>query len=84
MESAGKIKLSKVISGEIDALIQDGLAHLGTFHLKKPLKYNKAKEIISEDFTLLYYYHNRLENYHLDEVIELKKEDLLMLEPESV
>ena len=81
LESAGKIKLSQVISGEIDALIKDGLAHLGTFHLKKPLKYNKTKEIISEDFTLLYYYHNRLDNYHLDEVIELKKEAMVTLEP---
>jgi glycerol-3-phosphate O-acyltransferase len=45
------------------------------------LRYNKEKEIISEDFSLLYYYHNRLDNYHLDEVIDLKKDAMLTLEP---
>lgn len=82
MEAAGKIKLSTIVKGDVDELIKDGLSHLGTFHLKKPLRYNRDKEIISEDFTLLYYYHNRLDNYHLDEVIELKKEALLTLEPQ--
>jgi glycerol-3-phosphate O-acyltransferase len=81
MEVVGKIKLSDVIRGDIEALIKDGLTHLGTFHLKKPLRYNKAKEIVSEDFSLLYYYHNRLDNYHLDEVIDLKKEAMVTLEP---
>jgi len=81
MEAAGQIKLSVVIRGELDALINDGLSHLGTFHLKKPLRYNKDKEIISEDFSLLYYYHNRLDSYHLDEVIDLKKEAMVTLEP---
>lgn len=81
MEVAGKIKLSDVIRGDLDVLIKDGLTHLGTFHLKKPLRYNKAKEIVSEDFSLLYYYHNRLDNYHLDEVIDLKKEAMVTLEP---
>jgi glycerol-3-phosphate O-acyltransferase len=81
LEDAGKIKLSTIVRGGLDELIKDGLTHLGTFHLKKPLRYNRDKAIVSEDFTLLYYYHNRLDNYQLDEVIELNKEALLTLEP---
>jgi len=69
------------VRGGLDELIKDGLMHLGTFHLKKPLRYNQDKAIVSEDFTLLYYYHNRLDNYQLDEVIELNKEAFLTLEP---
>jgi glycerol-3-phosphate O-acyltransferase len=80
LEDAGKIKLSEIIRGNVDELVKDGLSHLGTFHLKKPLKYNRDREIISEDFTLLYYYHNRLDNYHLDEAIELKQSAMLTVE----
>jgi glycerol-3-phosphate O-acyltransferase len=53
---------------------------LGTFHLKKPLRYTKKGEIISEDFSLLYYYHNRLANYNLGQDIRLQKEALLAVE----
>ncbi|MEO0331089.1 MAG: hypothetical protein AAF223_05310, partial [Bacteroidota bacterium] len=54
-------------------IIDDGLLHLGTFHVKKPLRRNRKKGIISENFQLLYFYHNRLENYGLHKVVTAKK-----------
>lgn len=66
----GKLILSPEINAEIDDLIQDGIKHLGTFHIKKPLKKNKLGEIISENFYLLYFYHNRLTGYGLEKWIK--------------
>jgi glycerol-3-phosphate O-acyltransferase len=80
MKEAGEIKLSEAIYWDLPKLIKDGLTHLGTFHVKKPLKYNKKGEIISEDFSLLYYYHNRLANYKLGEEVRLQKEALVIVD----
>jgi glycerol-3-phosphate O-acyltransferase len=65
MEQNGQIKLSEEIGWSADAVIEDGLRHLGNYHIRKPLRYNKEKEIVSDSFKVLYYYHNRLENYGL-------------------
>ena len=72
METAGQLKLSDEIRQDTDALIANGIRHLGNYHLQKPLKYNKNEQIISESFKLLYFYHNRLENYDLHEKIQWK------------
>ena len=58
------------IKSSIDELIADGIKHLGTFHIKKPLKKNKSGEVISENFYLLYFYHNRLTGYGLEKWIK--------------
>ena len=66
----GKLILSPEIKSSIDELIADGIKHLGTFHIKKPLKRNKSGEVISENFYLLYFYHNRLTGYGLEKWIK--------------
>ncbi|MEM9824693.1 MAG: hypothetical protein AAF985_26635, partial [Bacteroidota bacterium] len=63
MEGKGHIKLSKEIQGDTDALIKDGVSKLGIFHPQKTLKYNKSGNIESENFRILYFYHNRLSTY---------------------
>jgi glycerol-3-phosphate O-acyltransferase len=65
-----KLILSPEIKSSIDELIADGIKHLGTFHIKKPLKKNKSGEVISENFYLLYFYHNRLTGYGLEKWIK--------------
>lgn len=72
MEEKGQIKLSDQIRWATDELVQDGIKHLGQYHSQTPLKITKSGEIISEDFKLLFFYHNRLENYQLDEKISWK------------
>lgn len=66
----GRLILSPEINADIHELIEDGIKHLGTFHIKKPLKKNKLGEIISENFYLLYFYHNRLTGYGLEKWIK--------------
>ena len=65
LEAAGKAKLSKQIHWEAEALVKEGLKFLGVFHAQAPLKINKAGNVISESFKLLYFYHNRLDHYDL-------------------
>jgi glycerol-3-phosphate O-acyltransferase len=70
MEKEGQIKLSEQIRWDIHDLVEHGVANLGNYHALKPLKINKDGNILSEDFKLLYYYHNRLENYDLHKAIQ--------------
>jgi len=84
MEKKGHIKLSKYVmkkSGE--ELIRLGVKDLGIYHAEQPLMFNKKDKLISESFKLLYYYHNRLDNYQLEKQIKWSKkakgEELLEL-----
>ena len=52
-----------------EEFIEDGLQNLGLYHPKKPLRKLKSGNIISEDIELLYFYHNRLDNYNLEDLI---------------
>lgn len=69
MSDRQEIKLSDQIFWDVDELLRHGISRLGTFHLRKPLRYNRKGDIVSENFKLLYYYHNRLDNYGLDQKI---------------
>lgn len=51
-------------------LLDEGLDNLGVYHAIEPLKMTKDGEIVSENFKTLYYYHNRLNGYRLDEIID--------------
>lgn len=57
------------LKGKIDLVIKHGLENVGIFHLKRPLRKNKAGNIITQDLNLLYYYHNRLLGYDLEKYI---------------
>ena len=70
MRDNDKIKLSDIITKDIKTLLEDGIKRLGSYHADQPLKINKKGEIVSQSFPLLYFYHNRLENYDLDKRID--------------
>ncbi|MEO0876662.1 MAG: glycerol acyltransferase, partial [Bacteroidota bacterium] len=57
---------------------------LGNFHALSPLYFNKKGRIVSDSFKSLYFYHNRLDNYHLERYINWKNigEESLLLEEE--
>ena len=69
MEEKGRIKLSEQINLDVPELIKDGVRNLGIYHPEKTLTFNKKNELISQDFKLLYFYHNRLTNYGLEKAI---------------
>jgi glycerol-3-phosphate O-acyltransferase len=72
MAQKGQIHLSEIVrQGSVEDLIKDGVANVGTFHVKKALTIDKEGDISSEDLNLLYYYHNRLEGYQLEKLIEV-------------
>jgi glycerol-3-phosphate O-acyltransferase len=79
MEKAGQVQLSPEIHLPAMELIRDGIAKLGTFHREKPLLLNKEGNIVSDDFKVLYFYHNRLENYGLAQKVNWKTEEIEVL-----
>lgn len=68
-----EIKLSPVFGRSVQEVIEDGLKNIGVFHADRPLFRNKKGEIRSESFKILYYYHNRLKGYQLEDVIQWGK-----------
>ncbi|MDX1666937.1 MAG: 1-acyl-sn-glycerol-3-phosphate acyltransferase [Saprospiraceae bacterium] len=77
MEAKEQIKLStKVRSLSPAELVEEGVRRLGIYHVAKPLRYDKHKQIVSDSFKLLYYYHNRLDNYQLEEKVHWKERTL--------
>jgi len=75
MEKQYKLRLSEALLLPTEELIEDGLKHLGLYHPQKVLKVRKDGVLISENFRLLYYYHNRLDSYQLEQSV--KWEDLI-------
>ena len=66
---AKKVNLSEEIHWPTADLVQEGIKFLGVFHANRPLKLNKEGNVESEDFYLLYYYHNRLNHYGLEQKV---------------
>jgi glycerol-3-phosphate O-acyltransferase len=75
-ERAGKINLSPEVRLHPDEVIRDGMKRLGVLHREKPLIFNKNDEIISSNFRLLYYYHNRLNSYGLEKAVNWKSAEV--------
>jgi len=71
-EANGEIKLSEQIHLPSEELISDALKNLGVYHARRPLVKRKNATLVSEDFRLLYFYHNRLDDYN----IKLDKDSL--------
>ncbi len=71
-EEKGKIKLDRDLHLPVQEVIKKGFHYLGDYHVSDPL-YMKNGTLRTEDIRLLYFYHNRLENYGIDKVIEWNK-----------
>jgi len=73
-EQEGVLKLDdKLRQMSAEMILEDGMNHLGIYHIKKPLKRNRKKQLISGDLKLLYFYHNRLDSYELGGELYWKK-----------
>lgn len=66
MYEQGKVHYDPRLLGDLDKVINHGLANVGMYHNKRPLKKNKAGDITTEDMNTLFYYHNRLVGYELE------------------
>lgn len=73
LEKENKIRLSEEIKWENKQLLEHGIQKMGSYHPKQPLMIDKNyKLIVSQDFKLLFYYHNRLTGYGLEDGLDLK------------
>jgi len=69
MADMGKVQLANHMYGDINRLIKHGLTNLGVYHTQQPLAYDPDGNITSQDMNLLYFYHNRLTGYDLEQLI---------------
>lgn len=69
MRDNKQVFLANHLESDIPAIIKHGIRNLGLFHTKRPLKTTKAGMITSDDMNLLYFYHNRLTGYELEQYI---------------
>lgn len=68
LEKEGGLHMAPHLKQDMDQIIQHGLANLGMYHAKRPLIRNENGEIVTEDLSLLYFYHNRLDGYELEKL----------------
>ncbi len=69
MKEKGKINYASHLKGQTNLVISRGIDNVGVFHLNRPVLKNKKGNIITKDLSLLYYYHNRLVGYGLEQFI---------------
>ena len=69
LKEQNKINIASHLKGKSDIVIKRGVDNVGVFHLNRPLLKNKKGNIITKDLSLLYYYHNRLVGYDLEQFI---------------
>ncbi|MEM9930542.1 MAG: glycerol acyltransferase, partial [Bacteroidota bacterium] len=58
-------KLSPKLYDSPEEIIRSGIKALGNFHINKPLRFDKSKRVVTDSFSMLHYYHNRLSTYGL-------------------
>jgi glycerol-3-phosphate O-acyltransferase len=68
LEAQGKLQVAPHMRQDIDAIIDHGLENVGMYHAKRPLIKNRNGNIETQELTLLYYYHNRLDGYDLEKL----------------
>ncbi|MCH7399855.1 1-acyl-sn-glycerol-3-phosphate acyltransferase [Belliella sp. DSM 107340] len=68
LKANNKIHVAPHLRRGIDEIISHGLDNVGMYHAKRPLVKNSEGNIITEDMSLLYFYHNRLDGYDLEKL----------------
>ena len=77
MELDNKIRLqAELHSLSLDDMIRNGVKYLGSFHAVWPLKFGQKDTIIAKNPMLVYYYHNRLSGFDLEQMIPWDMESI--------
>jgi glycerol-3-phosphate O-acyltransferase len=69
LAAQGEIRLDAKLQGKgVEAIVDCALAHFAAYHTK-PVMFRRGDRIYPNDHNLLYYYHNRLQNYGLEKCV---------------
>ncbi|TVP51208.1 MAG: glycerol-3-phosphate acyltransferase [Mongoliibacter sp.] len=66
LEAESKLQVAPHMRNDINTIINHGLENVGMYHAKRPLVKNESGNIVTQDLSLLYFYHNRLLGYELE------------------
>ncbi|MBD8490197.1 1-acyl-sn-glycerol-3-phosphate acyltransferase [Echinicola sp. CAU 1574] len=70
IRSEGLVHVAPHLKQGLDEIISHGLANVGMYHAKRPLIKNSDNKITTQDMSLLYFYHNRLDGYDLEKLFK--------------
>ena len=68
-EEKERLLLAPEFEKPLEELVQTGLNNLGMYHARRPLLRHPLGHIYTQDLSLLYYYHNRLVGYNLEQYV---------------
>jgi len=70
LNHAGEVQVEPALqTGDLATMIQHGLSNLGLYHSRKPLIRNQVGDVTTQDPSVLFYYHNKLQGYALEKHI---------------
>ena len=70
LQSQGRVNIAPHLRDALDTVIEHGLSNVGLYHARRPLLKDKEGNIVTANLNALYYYHNRLEGYELDRMVQ--------------
>ncbi len=69
LHEAGKVDIADYLRQPTDVIIETGLNNVGMYHVARPIIMNNKGDIITQDLHTLYFYHNRMDGYDLEQYI---------------
>ncbi len=70
IRSEGLVHVAPHLKQGLDDIINHGLSNVGMYHAKRPLIKTQEGQITTQDMSLLYFYHNRLDGYDLEKLFK--------------
>lgn len=70
LKGQGMINTAPHMAAPMNEVITHGLDNVGMYHAKRPLLKDKDENLVTEDMSLLYFYHNRLTGYGLEKLFK--------------
>jgi len=68
LKKKNRVGVAAHLKGKLDEVIKLGIDNVGMYHARRPLIMNGDKTIKTRDLNTLYYYHNRMDGYDLENI----------------
>ncbi len=76
MQNAGEIVLFEEMPSSTEVIVEEGIRHLGVYHIHAPLKRISDHILGTDSLDLLYFYHNQMKGYGLEEWFDVEYDQL--------